>query len=77
MVNPQQPIPIPPRPSLWNPKTVWGLAVVAALALAAYQAGLGRPGVDLINLGGWPQLREFLAAALHPDLSAEFVALMG
>ncbi len=77
MVNTQQTITIPLRPSLWNPKTVWGLAVVAALALAAYQAGLGRPGVDLINLGGWPQLREFLGAALHPDLSAEFVALMG
>lgn len=77
MVNTQQTITIPPRPSLWNPKTAWGLAVVAALVLAAHQAGLGRPGVDLINLGGWPQLREFLVAALRPDLSAEFAALMG
>ncbi|WOD39008.1 PhnE/PtxC family ABC transporter permease [Nodosilinea sp. E11] len=77
MVNTQQTITIPPRPNLWNPKTIWGLAVVTALAGAAYQAGLGRPGADLINLGGWPQLQEFLVASLHPDLSAEFVALMG
>ncbi|MEA5450605.1 ABC transporter permease subunit [Leptolyngbya sp. CCNP1308] len=77
MVNTQQTITIPLRPSLWNPKTVSALAVLAALGLAAYQAGLGRPGVDLINLGGWPQLREFLVASLRPDLSPEFVALMG
>ncbi|HZG41073.1 MAG TPA: ABC transporter permease subunit [Nodosilinea sp.] len=77
MVNTQQTITIPLRPSLWNPKTVSALAVLLALGLAAYQAGLGRPGVDLINLGGWPQLREFLVASLRPDLSPEFVALMG
>ncbi|MBD2233323.1 PhnE/PtxC family ABC transporter permease [Phormidium tenue] len=77
MVNTQQTITIPLRPSLWNPKTVSALAVLAALGLAAYQAGLGRPGTELINLGGWPQLREFLAASLRPDLSPEFVVLMG
>ncbi|MBD1918502.1 MULTISPECIES: ABC transporter permease subunit [Cyanophyceae] len=77
MVNTQQTITIPLRPSLWNPKTASAFGVLAALALAAYQAGLGRPGIDLINLGGWPQLREFLAASLRPDLSPEFVALMG
>ncbi|MBW4485418.1 MAG: ABC transporter permease subunit [Tildeniella torsiva UHER 1998/13D] len=77
MVNTQQTITIPLRPNLWNPKTASALAVLAALGLAAYQAGLGRPGAELINLGGWPQLREFLAASLRPDLSPEFVTLMG
>ncbi|MBD2113616.1 MULTISPECIES: ABC transporter permease subunit [Cyanophyceae] len=77
MVNTQQTITIPLRPSLWNPKTASALAVLATLGLAAYQAGLGRPGAELINLGGWPQLREFLAASLRPDLSPEFVVLMG
>ncbi|WP_035991310.1 PhnE/PtxC family ABC transporter permease [Leptolyngbya sp. KIOST-1] len=77
MVNTQQTITIPQRPSLWNPKTVSALAVLIGLGLAAYQAGLGRPGLVLINWGGWPQLREFWLASLHPDLSPEFVALMG
>ncbi|PSR17976.1 phosphate ABC transporter permease [filamentous cyanobacterium CCP3] len=77
MVDTQQTITIPRRPSLWNPKTVSALGILIALALAAYEAGLGRPGAELINWGGWPQLREFLAASLRPDLSPEFVALMG
>ncbi|WP_017297945.1 PhnE/PtxC family ABC transporter permease [Nodosilinea nodulosa] len=77
MVDTQQTITIPLRPSLWNPKTASALGVLLALGLAAWQAGLGRPGAELINLGGWPQLREFLAASLHPDLSPEFVARMG
>ncbi|MGB3202677.1 MAG: ABC transporter permease subunit [Nodosilinea sp.] len=77
MVNTHKTITIPLRPSLWNPKTVSALGVFVALALAAYQAGLGRPGASLINWNGWPQLREFLGASLHPDLSPEFVALMG
>ncbi|MBE9155689.1 ABC transporter permease subunit [Nodosilinea sp. LEGE 06152] len=77
MVDTQQTITIPLRPNLWNPKTVSALGVLLALGLAAYQAGLGRPGAELINWGGWPQLREFLAASLRPDLSPEFVALMG
>ncbi|MBD1876136.1 ABC transporter permease subunit [Nodosilinea sp. FACHB-131] len=77
MVNTQQTITIPLRPSLWNPKTASALGVLLTLGLAAYQAGLGRPGIDLINLGGWPQLQEFLTASLQPDLSPEFVVLMG
>ncbi|MBE9107812.1 ABC transporter permease subunit [Nodosilinea sp. LEGE 07298] len=77
MVDTQQTITIPLRPSLWNPKTASALGVLLALGLAAYQAGLGRPGAELINWGGWPQLREFLVASLRPDLSPEFVALMG
>ncbi|MGB3138583.1 MAG: ABC transporter permease subunit, partial [Nodosilinea sp.] len=77
MVNTQQTITIPLRPSLWNPKTVSTLGILVALGLAAYQAGLGRPGAELINWAGGPQLREFLAASLHPDLSPVFVVLMG
>ncbi|HSM83840.1 MAG TPA: ABC transporter permease subunit [Nodosilinea sp.] len=76
MVNTQQTITIPLRPSPWNPKTAWGVGVLLALGLAAYQTGLGRPGT-LVNLGGWPQLQEFLAASLRPDLSPEFVVLIG
>ncbi|MGG6239552.1 PhnE/PtxC family ABC transporter permease [Nodosilinea sp. AN01ver1] len=77
MVDTQQTITIPLRPSFWNPKTASALGILIALGLAAYQAGLGRPGAELINWGGWPQLQEFLAASLRPDLSPEFVSLMG
>jgi phosphonate transport system permease protein len=77
MVDTQQTITILLRPSLWKPKTISALGVLLALGLASWQAGLGRPGVDLINLGGWPQWREFWVASLHPDLTLEFVALIG
>ncbi len=77
MINTQQTTTIPLRPSPWNAKTAWALGVLGALALAAYQAGLGRPGVELVNGGGWPQWREFWVASLSPDLSPEFVVLMG
>jgi phosphonate transport system permease protein len=71
------PTTLPPRPSPWTAKTVWGGAAAIAIAIAAYQAGLGRPGVSLINWGGWPQLRQFLLASLSPDLSADFLAVIG
>lgn len=77
MVNTHKTITIPLRPNLWNVKTISALGVFAALSLAAYQAGLGRPTATLINWGGWPQLREFLGASLRPDLRPEFTALMG
>lgn len=32
---------------------------------------------DIINLGGWTQVRQFLQASLHPDLSGEFLRLTG
>lgn len=47
------------------------------MVLSAYSAGLGRSGVDLVNPGGWPQLREFLAASLSPDLSPTFLLVIG
>jgi phosphonate transport system permease protein len=53
------------------------VAVVVAIALSAYQAGIGRPGAELINLGGLPQLWQFIAASLTPDLSPEFLAIIG
>lgn len=68
--------PLPPRPSPWTAKTGWGLGAAIAILLAAYQAGLGRPGVSLINWGGWPQLRQFLQASLSPDLTPDFLAVM-
>ena len=43
----------------------------------AYQAGLGRPGMEVVNWGGWPQLREFWVASLSPDLGLEFLGRMG
>lgn len=67
---------LPPRPSPWTPQTAWVLLSLAAIVLSAYQAGLGRWGVDLINWGGWPQLREFLVASLRPDLSTDFLAVI-
>ena len=48
---------------------------VAALALVGslFQAGLFQR--EVINPGGWPQVLEFLRAALHPTLSSEFLSL--
>jgi phosphonate transport system permease protein len=70
-------IPIPPRPSVWTRQTAWGLAAAGAIAISAYQAGLGRGQAELVNWGGWPQFQEFWLASLGPDLSPEFLGIIG
>jgi phosphonate transport system permease protein len=52
-------------------RRLWVLVGVAALAWALWDAGLGRQ--PMINPGGWTLLRKFWSAALHPDLSGEFL----
>jgi phosphonate transport system permease protein len=51
--------------------------MAVAIALAAYQAGIGRPGAELINWGGLPQLWQFIVASLAPDVSREFLVIIG
>lgn len=53
---------------------VWLVACAGALvAWAMLRTVAGEQA--LVNPGGWPQLRAFLAAALQPDLSAAMLAL--
>lgn len=66
-----------PRPPFWTAKTIWTLIAVAVIALSAYQAGLGQGTGEVINWGGWPQLKEFMGASLSPDLSPDFLAIIG
>ncbi len=50
----------------------WGLAAVLLVGWAALEAGL--VSGDLVNSGGWGQVREFLGAVTHPALGADFLA---
>lgn len=68
---------LPPCPSPWSPRTVWGLAGLGAIVLSLYVAGVGRPGSLLFNPGGLSQVGQFLRAALSPDLSTAFLAVIG
>lgn len=74
-VSPSRAASLPSRPSPWNRRSLWGLLGLAAVAWALLQTGL--PGADLVNPGGWGQLREFLAAALRPALGTRFLRLAG
>jgi len=65
--------PLPPRPSLLNPQTVWLLALGSSIALALVPAGVF--GQDLLNPGGWPLLWRFLRASVQPELNPEFLRL--
>ena len=47
-------------------------AGVGAVAWSLWDAGVGRQ--PIVNPGGWTLLRQFWSAALHPDLSADFLA---
>lgn len=57
----------------WNARRAWAVAVGLAVAWALWRAGAG-PGS--INGRGWPLVREFLAAAVAPDLSGSFLAVV-
>ena len=54
-------------------RRLWLGAGLLAVALSLLGAIAGSDGV--VNTGGWPQLRAFLAAAVHPETSADFLAL--
>lgn len=63
-----------PRPSIFNQQTLWGLLFLGALGWSVSQIGFGR---DLVNPGGWPLVVRFLKASLRPELSLDFLALVG
>lgn len=64
---------MPKRPSLLNQHTVWGLIFVVVFVWSLNTAGVFER--DLVNQGGWTLVLRFLVAAIHPDLSQEFLQL--
>lgn len=54
------------RPGRW-----WVAGAVLLVAWSLWGSGIGREPV--LNPPGWPSLRSFFAAALSPDLSADFL----
>ena len=68
---------LPPRPSVWTEKTAWLLVVLVATGVSAYQAGLGRWGKPIFNWGGLPQAWQFLGASVTPDVTPEFLMVIG
>jgi phosphonate transport system permease protein len=58
---------------LFPPQLRWGLIGLAAIGLSLVAAGVFQQ--ELFNPGGLPQLGRFFAAALQPDLSADFLQL--
>lgn len=55
----------------WSSRWWWLIALVAGLGWSLWSAGVGRR--DIVNPGGWTLLGRFWRAALHPQLSAEFL----
>ena len=53
------------------------LLALVAVGLSAYQAGIGRITGEMVNWGGLPQVSQFVAASLQPDLSSDFLRVMG
>ncbi|MEP0869083.1 ABC transporter permease subunit [Trichocoleus desertorum AS-A10] len=64
---------LPPRPSLFNPRTLWGAVCLAAIAWSVQQTGIFSRSP--FNLGGWSLVGRFLEASLHPNLSPDFLWL--
>lgn len=63
-----------PRPSLLNRQTMWWALFTAAILWSLARAGLFSG--EVFNPGGLGQLHAFFAAAFHPQLDAEFLALV-
>lgn len=55
----------------WSPRRLWLVALVAGVAWSLWSAGVGRR--ELVNPGGWTLLSRFWRAAVHPELSGEFL----
>lgn len=60
-----------PRQRLMTAGRGWALAAVLAVGVSLWATGIGREQV--LNPGGWPQLRAFFRAAVAPDLSADYL----
>ncbi len=59
------------RPSGWNSRRAWLVLAIGGVAWSLWSAGVGRD--ELVNPGGWTLLSRFWKAALHPELSGEFL----
>jgi phosphonate transport system permease protein len=68
---------LPVRPSPWTERTGWLVVALAAIALSAYTAGLGQWHREIFNWGGLTQAWQFLTASVTPDLTPEFLAVIG
>lgn len=55
----------------WSPRRWWLLALVAGVGWSLWSAGVGRR--ELVNPGGWTLMSRFWRAAVHPELSADFL----
>lgn len=55
----------------WTGRRVWMVALVAAVGWSLWSAGVGRRAV--VNPGGWTIMSRFWRAAVHPELSGEFL----
>jgi phosphonate transport system permease protein len=66
---------LPKRPSPLNWRTFLGILFVAAVLASLDSAGVFKQ--DVVNEGGWTLVWRFLVAALHPNLSREFLQLTG
>ncbi|HUP69249.1 MAG TPA: ABC transporter permease subunit, partial [Acidimicrobiales bacterium] len=54
-------------------RRLWLVVLAAAFVASLLSAGVGRR--DLANTGGWGMVRRFFTAALHPELSGDFLRL--
>lgn len=63
--------PTPARPRM-SPGRAWAVVLAVAVVVSLWGSGFGRPGT--VNPEGWPLLREFFGAAVHPDLGPQFLA---
>ncbi|HEY9886799.1 MAG TPA: hypothetical protein V6D02_00260, partial [Candidatus Obscuribacterales bacterium] len=75
MPSPPTPVALPVRPPGWG-RSLWGVAILGAIAYAFAQTGLGQPGVTVFNPGGWPQFMAFWGAAFTPDVSRDFLGVI-
>lgn len=68
---------IPARPAQLNGRSLWLLGAIGAIFGSFYIAGVGQTQVPLFNRGGVGQFAEFWLAAFTPDLSREFLGVIG
>ncbi len=65
--------PLPNRPIPNRGRRAWLIVGLVVVVLCVLRAGLDP--ANLINTRGWPQVSDFFVAAVHPDLSGDFLAL--
>ena len=63
----------PPRPALFNRRTAWLLAFLAAFVWSLNEAGVFDG--QILNRGGWTLALQFAEGAFKPDLSADLLKL--